>query len=109
MQNLPWIIILGGGTFLSLVLAGLGQDAAFTAHWGIIAAVLSDVPVLLVLLVRREAAPAAEVTSAVAALTRLGAERLELSGLDPSRIASFDPVALEQFMNDDAIASLAVG
>lgn len=33
----------------------------------------------------------------------------ELAGLDPSRIASFDPVAVEQFMNDNAIASLAVG
>jgi sarcosine oxidase subunit beta len=33
----------------------------------------------------------------------------ELADLDPTRIAGFDPVAVEQFMNDDAIPVLAVG
>ena len=32
--------MLGGGAFFALVLSGLGQDAAFSAHWGIIAVVL---------------------------------------------------------------------
>ena len=33
----------------------------------------------------------------------------ELAGLDPSRIAAFDPVAVDQFINDNAIASMAIG
>lgn len=51
-----------------------------------LAAVIAEVPLLLVLLVRREPSPSAELTGAVAALTRLGAERLELSGLDPDAV-----------------------
>ncbi len=66
MQNLPWIIILGGGTFLSLVLSGLGLDAAFSAHWGIIAAVLG---LGTIILMRRpaKAAPAGGAVTANAA------------------------------------------
>lgn len=56
MQNLPWIITLVGGAFFTLVLSGLGQDAAFSAHMGIIAAVLGLGAVIL--LRQREPKPA---------------------------------------------------
>jgi DNA-binding SARP family transcriptional activator len=50
------------------------------------AAGLAAAPVLLLVLVRREAAPSADLTGAVAALARLGADRLELTGLDPAAV-----------------------
>ncbi|GAA1479279.1 hypothetical protein GCM10009623_37250 [Nocardioides aestuarii] len=54
-----------------------------------LAAGLVDVPTLLVLLVRREAVSSAALTETVAALTRLGADRLELRGLDPGAVRTW--------------------
>ena len=71
-----------------------------------LAAVLADVPVLLVLLARREAAPAAEVTGAIAALTRLGAERLELTGLDPAAVQHWVRQRTGVELPDDLAAGL---
>ncbi len=39
--------MLGGGAFLTLILSGLGQDAAFSAHMGIIAIVLGIATITL--------------------------------------------------------------
>ena len=71
-----------------------------------LAAVVADVPVLLVLLVRREAQPAAEVTEAVAALTRLGAERLELGGLDAADVQQWVRRRTGVEVGDDVAAGL---
>ena len=38
-----------------------------------------------------------------------GRPTLELAGLDPSRIASFDAAAVEAFLNDTSVAGLAIG
>ncbi len=57
LQNLPWIILLGAGALFALVLSGLGVDAPFRAHMGIIAAVLALATIIL--LTRRDPLPAA--------------------------------------------------
>jgi cytochrome c oxidase cbb3-type subunit 1 len=40
LRNLGWIITLAAGALFTLVLAGLGQDAPFRIHMGIVTAVL---------------------------------------------------------------------
>ena len=40
MRNLGWIITLAAGALFTLVLSGLGQDALFRTHMGIVAAAL---------------------------------------------------------------------
>ncbi|MGN6486611.1 MAG: cbb3-type cytochrome c oxidase subunit I, partial [Devosia sp.] len=47
MRNLGWIITLALGALFTLVLAGLGQDAPFRIHMGIVTAVLGLGAVLL--------------------------------------------------------------
>ncbi|MBN9315229.1 MAG: cytochrome-c oxidase, cbb3-type subunit I [Devosia sp.] len=65
VQNLPWVIVLGAGAFFTLVLSGLGQDAAFSAHMGIMAAVLGlGAIVLLWRWQPASAAPASDTTEA---------------------------------------------
>ena len=40
MRNSGWIIILAAGALLTLVLSGLGQDALFRIHMGIVTVAL---------------------------------------------------------------------
>jgi DNA-binding SARP family transcriptional activator len=67
---------------------------------------IAEVPLLLVLLVRREPSPSAELTDAVAALTRLGAERLELSGLGVGAVRDWVRQRTGIALDDDVAARL---
>lgn len=70
------------------------------------AAGLDAAPVLLLVLVRREATPTADLAGAVAALTRLGADRLELTGLDPAAVHQWVRRRTGVEVDDDVAAGL---
>ncbi len=71
-----------------------------------LAAGLAGAPVLLLLLLRREAAPAPEVTGLVAALARMGADRLELAGLDATHVQDWVRQRVGVDVGDDVAAGL---